>query len=167
MAEELNGHTPHSEGLVCTMGEKVDLLHGEMFAIKNQQVLLNEKVDMKFDILTEFFRESLERQDKSIERQDKSIERIATAVEETKRSNDLLAKDIEFRFSLQEQAKDYEETIDKKDSEIKKLTAKDRFTQLWADPMGKVFVTLSTAFGLMIIAKMAMILGVPLDSIIK
>lgn len=167
MAEELNGHTPHSEGLVCTMSEKVDLLHSEMFTIKNQQVLLNEKVDMKFDILTEFFRESLERQDKSIERQDKSIERIASAVEETKRSNDLLAKDIEFRFSLQEQAKDYEGKIDEKDSEIKKFTAKDRFVKLWADPMGKVFVTLSTAFGLTVIAKLAIILGIPLETVIK
>jgi hypothetical protein len=167
MAEKVEGHAPHSEGLVCTMSEKVDLLHGEMFAIKNQQVLLNEKVDLKFDILTEFFKESLERQDKSIERQDKSIERIASAVEETKRSNDLLAQDIEFRFNLQEQAKNYEWKIDEKNSEIKKLTAKDRFIALWADPMGKVFVTISTAFGLTIVAKIAMIMGVPLDTIIK
>lgn len=149
------------------MTAQLETVHKKLNDVENQQVLLNEKVDLKFDILTEFFRESLERQDKSIERQDKSIERIASAVEETKRSNDLLAKDIEFRFSLQEQAKDYEGKIDEKDSEIKKLTAKDRFVKLWADPMGKVFVTLSTAFGLTVIAKLAIILGIPLETVIK
>lgn len=157
---EANEQNSHPTGVVCTMSDKVDLLHSEVSYIKNQQSLLNEKVDMKFEILTDFFRESLERQDKS-------IDRIAVVAEEARRSNDLLSQDIEFRFKEREQKEIYQNQLQEKDTEIKKLTAKQKFIILWSEPLGKVFVTVSTAFGLLAVGFVADMLGLDASQFIK
>lgn len=142
------------------MTAQLETVHKKLNDVENQQVLLNEKVDLKFEILTDFFKQSLERQDKS-------IERIAIVAEEARRSNDLLSKDIEYRFAMLNQKEESEEQIEKVENENKELKTKQKIMAVWADPLGKVFITVGSALGLVFVGWVAIKLGVPLDQILK
>lgn len=120
--EEKFVHPPNGEGWDCKMSEKLVDLHQEVSTIKNQQLILSEKVDMKFDFLTEYFKESLDRQDRN-------IDRIAILAEETGRRNDLLEQNMDFRFKEFELKQENREQA----NEIKKLSNTDKFKVWWAD----------------------------------
>ena len=52
MEDTIKNHAPFDEGGICLMTEQLENVHKKLNDVENQQVLLNEKVDLKFEILT-------------------------------------------------------------------------------------------------------------------
>ena len=141
--------TIHDESR-CAMAVKVERIYTEIGNIKIDQRVANEKLEM----FTTYIRENLERQDKSIEK----ISDLAQGLSE---NNALLKQDMEHRFRVFE----VEQASREKDKEIKKLTASQQVELWWADPIGKVIITVGTALGLCLVGYLALKLGVDMPMI--
>lgn len=99
-----------------------------------------------------------------------SITSLRETTEEMKEGNNLLREslnaqkiEMEYKFKELELKQENREQA----SEIKKLSSSEKIKMAWADPLGKVFITVGSALGLTFVGWVAIKLGVPIDQILK